>query len=78
MCLAGAGRAEQDDVLATGQEVELAEVLDNGLWTERWKVKSKSSSVLWAEKRAALMRWRPPDDSREAVSVDSSAWAKRS
>jgi hypothetical protein len=26
--LAGAGRAEQHDVLATGQEVELAEVLD--------------------------------------------------
>ena len=26
--LAGAGRAEQDDVLAAGEEVELAEVLD--------------------------------------------------
>ena len=31
MGLAGAGRAEQDDVLAAVQEVELAEVNDRGL-----------------------------------------------
>ena len=47
-------------------------------WTERWKVKSNSSSVLCAEKRAALIRCRPPEDSREEISVDSSASAKRS
>jgi hypothetical protein len=47
-------------------------------WTERWKVKSNSSSVLWAEKRAARILMRPPEDSREAISVESSAWAKRS
>ena len=29
MCLAGAGRAEQDHVLATVKEVELANVLDH-------------------------------------------------
>jgi hypothetical protein len=29
--LAGAGRAQEDDVLAAGEEVELAEVLDQGL-----------------------------------------------
>ena len=34
------------------QEVELAEVQDSGLLGDRgWKVKSNSSSVLWAGKR---------------------------
>jgi hypothetical protein len=47
-------------------------------WTERWKVKSNSSSVLCAENRAALIRWRPPEVSREEISVESSASAKRS
>jgi hypothetical protein len=42
------GRAEQDHVLARVQEVELPEVLDDRLLTERWKVKSNSSSVLRA------------------------------
>jgi excisionase family DNA binding protein len=46
--------------------------------TERWKVKSNSSSVLRAGKRAALMRLSPPCDSREATSVESNASAKRS
>mgnify|MGYP006170999153 CR=1 FL=1 len=72
--LAGAGRAEQDDVLAAGEEVELAEVLDDGL-LDRWKVKSNSSSVLRAGKRAALMRAWPPWLSRLSVSVFSSVAA---
>ena len=33
--LAGAGRAEQDDVLAAGQEVELAEMQDGVAWHRR-------------------------------------------
>jgi hypothetical protein len=45
---------------------------------ERWKVKSNSSSVLRAGKRAALIRDSPPWLSREATSVESSASAKRS
>jgi hypothetical protein len=44
--------------------------------TERWNVKSNSSSVLRAGKRAALMRPSPPCASREAYSVDSGASAK--
>jgi hypothetical protein len=43
--LAGTGRAEQDHVLFGVQEVELPEVLDDGLLDERWKVKSNSSRV---------------------------------
>ncbi len=46
--------------------------------TERWKVKSNSSSVLRAGKRAALIRDSPPWLSRDETSVDSSASAKRS
>ena len=79
MRLAGAQQAEQDDVLAAVQEVELAEVLGSSVFlTERWKVKSNSSSVLRAGKRAALMRPSPPCASRELCSVLSSACAKRS
>jgi hypothetical protein len=47
-------------------------------WTERWNVKSNSSSVLCAENRAARIRNRPPEDSREEISVDSRTSAKRS
>jgi hypothetical protein len=75
---AGSGWAQQDDVLFGVQEVELAEVLDHLFLTERWKVKSNSSSVLWDGKRAARIRSRPPEDSLEEISVDSSASAKRS
>src|SRR5215218_2138612 len=46
--------------------------------TERWKVKSNSSSVLRAGKRAALIRDSPPWLSREATSVESTASRKRS
>jgi hypothetical protein len=53
-------------------------VLDHLALTERWKVKSNSSSVLRAGKRAALIRLSPPWLSLEATSVDSSASAKRS
>ncbi len=42
--------------------------------TERWKVKSNSSSVLRAGNRAARMRASPPCASREDCSVESSAW----
>jgi hypothetical protein len=45
---------------------------------ERWKVKSNSSRVLRAPKRAALMRFSPPWDWREATSVESTASRKRS
>jgi hypothetical protein len=41
-------------------------------------VKSNSSSVLRAGKRAALFRDSPPWLSRDETSVDSSASAKRS
>ena len=60
------------------EEVELPEVLDDLFLTERWKVKSNSSSVFLAGNRAARMRPSPPCASREDCSVDSSAWAKRS
>ena len=74
--LAGAGRAEQDDVLAAGEEVELAEVQDRGrAGASVWKVKSNSSSVLRAGKRAALIRPWPPWLSRLSISVFSSAAA---
>ena len=76
--LACAGWAEQHDVLFAVEEVELAEVLDDWRLTERWKVKSNSSSVLRAGKRAALMRAWPPWASRLSVSVLSNAAAKRS
>ena len=56
--LAGAGRAEQDDALLTGQEVELGEVQDR---------------VLRAGNFATLLRAWPPWLSRESVSVFSSA-----
>ncbi len=46
--------------------------------TERWKVKSNSSRVLREGKRAALMRASPPWDSREEISVESTASRKRS
>ena len=68
--LAGPGRAEQDDVVSGGEEVELAEVQDERLLArERWKLKSNSSSVLRAGKRAGLIRPSPPCASREATSV---------
>jgi hypothetical protein len=47
-------------------------------FTERWKVKSNSSSVLRAGKRAALMRLSPPWLSRDETSEESKASAKRS
>ena len=47
-------------------------------FTLRWKVKSNSSSVLCAGNRAARIRSRPPEDSREEISVDSNASANRS
>src|SRR6185312_4888846 len=47
-------------------------------FTLRWKVKSNSSSVLVAGNRAARIRSRPPEDSREDSSVESSASANRS
>jgi hypothetical protein len=46
--------------------------------TERWKVKSNSSSDLWAGNRAARIRSRPPEHSREEIAVESSASANRS
>ena len=73
--LAGAGRAEQDDVLAAVEEVELAEVDDRGFVIEVWKAKSNSSSVLCAGNRAALIRAWPPWLSRLSISVLSSAAA---
>ena len=77
MGLAGAGRAEQDDVLAAVEEVELAEMQDGCRGGSRlWKAKSNSSSVLRAGKRAALMRAWPPWLSRLSVSVLSSVAAK--
>ena len=54
--LAGAGRAQEDDVLAAGEEVELAEVQHRLAAELVWKAKSNSSSVLRAGKRAAVMR----------------------
>ena len=75
MALAGAGRAEQDDVLAAGEEVELAEVQDRVAADRGLKAKSNSSSVLRAGKRAALMRPWPPWLSRLSTSVFSSAAA---
>jgi hypothetical protein len=59
-------------------EVELPEVLDDGLLAERWKVKSNSSSVLRAGNRAVLIRPSPPWLSLEDTSVLRSASAKRS
>ncbi len=47
-------------------------------FTERWKVKSNSSRVLRAGKRAALIRFSPPWHSREETSVESTASRKRS
>ena len=38
--------------------------------TERWKVKSNSSKLLRAGKRAALMRPSPPWLSREATRIE--------
>ena len=46
--------------------------------TERWKVKSNSSSVLRAGKRAALIRPSPPWLSRAETSVPSRISANRS
>lgn len=71
MGLAGAGRAQQDDVLAAVQEVELAEVL--GDLSSAGRMKSNSSRVLRAGNRAALIRFSPPWLSREATSVESTA-----
>jgi hypothetical protein len=42
-------------------------------FTERWKVKSNSSSVFLAGNRAALIRDSPPWLSREVTSVESTA-----
>ena len=41
--------------------------------TERWKVKSNSSSVFLAGKRAALILFSPPWLSLAATSLESSA-----
>ena len=77
--LAGAGRAEQDDVLLAGRKSSWPRCWISVFLTERWKVKSNSSSVLRAGKRAALMRPSPPCASRElSARCDSSASAKRS
>ena len=76
--LAGAGRAEQDDVLAAGRKSSWPRCRMVVFLTERWKVKSNSSSVLRAGNRAALIRASPPWLSRLSISVFSSAAAKRS
>ena len=60
-CEPGSGGPSRITFSRRVQEVELAEVLDDRLLArERWKVKSNSSSVLRAGKRAALMRPSPP------------------
>ncbi|HEX2467478.1 MAG TPA: hypothetical protein VHJ54_04670 [Solirubrobacterales bacterium] len=76
--LAGSRRPEQDHVLAGMEEVELAQVLDDLLLTERWKVKSNSSSFFRPGNRAVLIRFSPPRLSREATSAESTASKKRS
>ena len=70
------GGPEQDDVLAAGEEVELAEVQDGvAAGSRSGRLKSNSSSVLRAGKRAALMRAWPPWLSRLSISVLSSVAA---
>ena len=62
--------------LRLSQEVELGEVRRRAArLTLAWTVKSKSSSVLLAGKRAALTRAWPPWLSRLSVSVFKSAAA---
>ena len=78
MRFAGAGRAEQDDVLACVQEVELAEMLDHLLLHRALEGEVELLQRLSAGKRAALIRPSPPCDSRAATSVESSASQKRS
>ena len=73
--LAGAGRAEQDDVLLAGEEVELAEVQDRGLRGRGLEGEVELLERLARGKRAALMRAWPPWLSRLSVSVLSSAAA---
>ena len=58
--LARAGRPEQHHVLAAGRKSSWPRCSTTCFLTERWKVKSNSSSVLRAGKRAALMRFSPP------------------
>jgi hypothetical protein len=76
--LASAGRAEEDHVFAGVQEVELPEMLDNLLLDRSLEGESNSSEVFLAGNRAERMRASPPCASRAEVSVESSAWAKRS
>jgi len=58
--LAGAGRAEQDDVLAAGEKVELAEVQDRVAAQRGLKGEVELFQRLAGRKRAALMRPWPP------------------
>ena len=73
--LAGAGRAEQDDVLFAGEEVELAEVQDGGA-----RDRCLEGEVELLERlsgtRVALIRAWPPWLSRLSVSVFKSVAAK--
>jgi hypothetical protein len=78
MGLAGAGRAEQDDVLARVQEVELAEMLDDLALDRALEGEVELLERFRAGKRAALMRLSPPWLSREETSVESRTSAKRS
>jgi hypothetical protein len=73
-----AGRAEQDHVLAGVQEVELAEVLDEGLLDGALEGEVELFERLAGGNLAALIRPSPPWLSREATSVQSSASVKRS
>jgi hypothetical protein len=71
-------RAEQDDVVFGGEEVELAEVEDERLLHRALEAEVELLQRLAGGKRACLIRASPPCASREATSVASRAWAKRS
>jgi hypothetical protein len=76
--LAGAGRAKEDHVFAGVQEVELPEMLDNLLLDRSLEGEVELLQGLSGGNRAERMRASPPCASRAEVSVESSAWAKRS
>jgi hypothetical protein len=78
MCLAGAGWPEKDHVFLGVQEVELPEMLDHLLFDGALEGEVELLERLRAGNLAALIRSSPPEASREAISVDSSASVNRS
>ena len=71
--LAGAGRAEQDDVLFAGEEVELAEVLDDGLLDRALEGEVELLERLVRGEPGGLDALAAARGLREEVSVESSA-----